>query len=75
MTADELLDLLQERPFKPLRFFRDDGRVREIYNPRLAMVSTTSVVIGTHHNPRAKIGKRLATFSLQQIARVEPIEV
>jgi len=46
MTADELLELLKERPFKPLRLHPSDGQVREIPQPNVALVAADTVLVG-----------------------------
>jgi hypothetical protein len=47
MTADDLLELLHERPFKPLRPHLADDQVREISRPNMALVAKDTVLIGT----------------------------
>ena len=38
MTAEEPIELLAERPVKPLRLHLSDGRIRDIRHPEMAVV-------------------------------------
>ena len=57
MTAVELIELIAERPFKPLRIHLADGRIREIRHPEMAFISETLVAIGgiTRNNARSVV--------------------
>ena len=75
MTAEELIKLLDERPFTPLRLLLADGRVHEIRHRRLAIVSQDSVTIGIPRNRRSKIAKKITRCSLPNIIEIEPLEI
>lgn len=74
MNAEELVELLEERPFKPIRPHLADGRVREIRHPEMAIVSTTSVAIGIVSDDRSKVATKITYCSLPNIVEAEPIE-
>jgi hypothetical protein len=75
MTAEQLIKLLQERPFKPLRLHLADGRKREIRHPEMALVSRTLVAIGVPSDPGSKVATELAFCSIPNIVKVEPFEI
>jgi hypothetical protein len=74
MTAEELVELLEERPFTPLRLHLADGRVREIRHPEMAIVAENSVAIGIPREDRPNIAIKITHCSLPNIVEVEPIE-
>jgi hypothetical protein len=73
MTADELIELLEERPFQPLRLHLSDGRVREIRHPEMAIVSETLVAIGVPRNDDSRIATKITYCSLPHVVEAEPI--
>lgn len=74
MTADELIELLEERPFVPLRLHLSDGRVREIRHPEMAIVSETLVAIGVPRDEESRIATKITYCSLPLVVEAEPIE-
>ena len=75
MFAEELLELLEERPFVPLRLHLADGRVREIRHPEMALVSETHVAIGVPRDEESKVALRFTFCSIPNIVEVEPFDV
>lgn len=75
MTADELVELLEERPFQPLRLHLSDDRVREIRHPEMAIVSETLVAIGIPRSDASKIATKITYCSLPHVVEAEPIEL
>ena len=75
MTAEELIELLEERPFKPLRLHLADGRMREIRHPEMAVVSHDSVSIGISGDDQTKIAVKITHCSLPNVVEVEPFEI
>jgi hypothetical protein len=73
MTADELIELLEERPFQPLRLHLADGRMREIRHPEMAIVSESLVAIGIPRNDESRIATKITYCSLPHIVEAEPI--
>jgi hypothetical protein len=74
MTAEELIELLEERPFTPLRLHLADGRMREIRHPEMAIVAEGSVAIGSPREDRPNIAVKITYCSLPNVVEVEPIE-
>jgi hypothetical protein len=74
MTAEDLIELLEERPFKPLRLQLADGRVREIRHPEMAVVAEQSVAIGIPRDDGSKVAVRITHCSIPNIVKVEPLE-
>ena len=75
MTAEELIELLEERPFKPLRLHLADGRVREIRHPEMAVVAKDSVSIGMPGDNGTKIAVKITHCSLPNVVEIEPFEI
>jgi len=75
MTAEELIELLEERPFKPLRLHLADGRMREIRHPEMAIVATDSVAIGIPGADQSRIAVKITHCSLPNVMEVEPFEI
>jgi hypothetical protein len=75
MTAEELIELLQERPFKPLRLHLADGRTREIRHPEMAIVAVDSVAIGVAADDQTMIATKITHCSIPNIVEIEPFEI
>jgi hypothetical protein len=75
MTAEELVELLEERPFTPLRLHLADGRVREIRHPEMAVVAESHIVIGIPRDDGSKVAVRTTFCSIPNIVEVEPFEL
>jgi hypothetical protein len=75
MTAEELIELLEERPFRPLRLHLDDGRTREIRHPEMAIVAESHVVIGIPREDESKVALTSTYCSIPHIVEVEPFEI
>ena len=74
MTADELIELLEERPFQPLRLHLADGRFREIRHPEMAIVSESLIAIGIPRSDESRIATKITYCSLPHVVEAEPIE-
>ncbi len=75
MTAEELIELLEERPFQPLRLHLADGRTREIRHPEMALVTESLVAIGVPGGDESKPAVRMTFCSVPNIVEVEPFEI
>ena len=75
MTAEELIELLEERPFVPLRLHLADGRVREIRHPEMAIVGESLVVIGVPREDASRGPVRVTFCSIPNIVEVEPFDI
>ena len=71
MNADELVELLEERPFVPLRLHMSNGRTHEIRHPELAIVGEGLVAIGIERENSAR--PHLRFVALDHINEVEPV--
>ena len=75
MTAEELIELIEERPFKPLRLHLADGHIREIRHPEMAVVSESLVAIGVPGDQGSKVALKMTFCSVPNIVEVEPFEI
>jgi hypothetical protein len=75
MTAEELIELLVERPFKPLRLHLSDGRIRDIRHPEMAVVAEDAIAIGVPRDEGSRRAYKITHCSIQNIVEVEPLDV
>ena len=73
MTAEDLIELLEERPFVPLRLRLDDGRSYEIRHPEMAIVTPSIVAVGVPRKKGSKMAQRITHCSIAHIVEVEPV--
>jgi hypothetical protein len=74
MKAEDLIELLEERPFKTLRVRLADGRSYEIRHPEMAIVTPNIVAIGLSQGNGSRLADRVTHCSIAHIVEVEPIE-
>ncbi len=75
MTAEDLIELLEERPFIPLRLHLADGRMREIRHPEMAIVAETHIVIGIPRDDESNVAVRTTYCAIPNIVEVEPFDI
>jgi len=75
MTANKLRELLRQRPFRPLRLYLADGRIREIVRPQMALIAESELVIGVPRDDKSNIAKELKYCSIGNIVKVEPFDI
>jgi len=71
MKADELIELLEERPFLPLRFHMNNGRTHDVRHPENAIVGEGVVALAVPQHGREL--PRIRLISLTHINEVEPV--
>ena len=74
MTAEDLIELLEERPFVPLRLRLSDGRSYDIRHPEMAIVSPTLVFVGLPLKKSSKIAEHVTHCSIAHIVEVEAVK-
>jgi hypothetical protein len=74
MTSEDLIELLEERPFVPVRLHLDNGRFHDIRHPEMAIVTPTLVAIGFSQSDGSRIVERVRLCSISHIVEAEPIE-
>ena len=74
MTAEDLIELLEERPFTPLRLRLTDGRSYEIRHPEMAIVTPSIVAIGLTQGDGTRLAQRITHCSVAHIVEAEPVE-
>ena len=74
MEPLELVRILYQKPFRPLRVFRRDGRTYDITRENMAVVTWTTldVEIRDPEFPAGIVG-RLELIPFEEVERVEPI--
>jgi len=71
MKAEELIEILAERPFVPKRLHMSNGRTHEVRHPEMAIVGESVVAIGVVNNGDEL--PRIRMISLPHINEIEPI--
>lgn len=74
MHAEDLIELLEERPFTPIRLYLSDGRSYEIRHPEMAIVTPRIVAIGLTHGNGSRLAERVTHCTLAHVVEAEPIE-
>jgi len=71
MTARQLRQLLDERPFQPLRLHTSEGDTVDIKAPDLAIVTRSMVAVGVGEPD--DVADYVVHYSLRHIIKVEPL--
>lgn len=74
MTAEDLIELLEERPFRPLRLRLADGRFYDIRHPEMAIVTPSIVAIGLSAGTASRLAERVTHCSISHIVEAEPVD-
>jgi len=72
MRRDDIVQLLQEKPFRPIRLRLSNGIAHEIRHPEMAIVTPSSVVVGipaTNSQPPA--AEDYVVVSLIHVVQIE----
>jgi hypothetical protein len=75
VKAEHLIELLEERPFVPLRLHLSDGRKHDIRHPAMAIVSDEIVAVGLPNGDNSLVADRITNCAVTHIVEVEPIKV
>ncbi len=73
MTQEDLIEILEERPFVPVRLHLSNGREHVIRHPELAIVGQHIVAIGSPREDNPELAGRITHCALSHIAEVEPL--
>lgn len=75
MQPQEMQALLRKRPFEPFRLHLADGRVFDIKDPRINLVTELRFVLGIPElgNPDSGIADHFVRVDWSEIVKVEPL--
>ena len=73
MRAEDLIELLEERPFIPIRLYLSDGRRHDIRHPEMAIVSEEIVTIGLPPDETTDFADRVTHCATAHIVEAEPM--
>lgn len=73
MKAEDLIELLEERPFSPIRVHLSNGRTHEIRHPEMAIVSGEIVTIGLRPDEASLRAERLTHCATAHVVEAEPM--
>ncbi|HZL34692.1 MAG TPA: hypothetical protein VFC78_05230 [Tepidisphaeraceae bacterium] len=74
MGPGEIEEILFEEPFRPFQVTLASGDRFIVNNPRRAIISGLSLVLGLHDDPAARSGSRLKIISIPNIVMAEHID-
>jgi len=70
MRPKSVRQLLDERPFQPLRVHMSNGEIVDITHPELALVTESALVVPVR--VRDRIPEYVAHYNLLHIVKIEP---
>jgi hypothetical protein len=73
MKAEDLIELLEERPFSPLRLHLSSGRTHEVRHPEMAIVSEGIVTIGLVPDSSSQLAESVTHCATAHIVEAEPM--
>jgi hypothetical protein len=72
MTTQTFRDMLTRRPFQPVRLTLSSGQAFEIRHPEMAMLTRTSILIGTDIDEEG-VPQEFKIVSLLHVTSIEPL--
>ena len=72
MTVHTFREMLARRPFQPVKLTTSSGQVNEIRHPEMAMLTRTSLLIGTDVAENG-VPAEFKIISLLDVTSIEPI--
>ncbi|MCI0335598.1 MAG: hypothetical protein L0228_20510 [Planctomycetes bacterium] len=75
MSAEELYEMLHERPFIPIRLHISNGKTYDIRHPETAIVAQSIVTVGLPGDNGSGIARAVIHCSLSHIVQAEPLAV
>lgn len=73
MTAQDLIELFEERPSRPLPLRLAVGRFHDIRHPEMAIITPSIVAIGLL-SKTTRLAQRVTHCTLSHIVEAEPVE-
>jgi len=73
MRSEELVTILDHKPFQPHRFTFTTGETYELAHPEMMIVGRSLVTFGIPSDENVRIADRQFHMSLLYIVKVEPI--
>ncbi|MEM6330111.1 MAG: hypothetical protein AAF790_07675 [Planctomycetota bacterium] len=73
MKPESLIELLAERPFRPLLLRLSDGRSHEVRHPELAIVGEDFVTIGIPRDEESKVAVKLTHCTLSHLVEARSL--
>ena len=73
MRPEELLEIIQRRPFQPYRFTFTGGDTYDLTHPEMMIVARSYVTFGTPSSENERIAETFFYMSLIHIVKIEPL--
>ncbi len=73
MRPDELRQILDRRPFEPIRLHISSGQTVDIKQPEMAIVTRSLVLVGVRESDERGVADYAAHYNLLHIVKIEPL--
>lgn len=73
MSYDEVLKLIRQRPFRPLRFHFTNGETRDLRHPEMAVVERSMVFLFKPSSEMEGLAEDVGIYSLLHVVKIEPL--
>jgi hypothetical protein len=73
MTSARIKELLNRRPFRPIRFFLSDGSHHDVPHPEFAWVFGGRVFIGVPGRGASDLDGKVKELAILHVTRVEEL--
>ena len=74
MKPEDIRELLEANPFKPIRIHLSDGKAFDLTHPDMVIVSRSKIILGVPNEPGSRIADRVGHCSLLHIVRLEEMQ-
>jgi hypothetical protein len=76
LRPDDMLKLLQKRPFEPFRIYLTDSKTYDIKHPELVITGERFLIVGEPRpGKNGAVAASYDTVTLMHIVRLEPINL
>ena len=73
MRAEDLRELLDVKPFVPIRLHLSDGKYYDIRHPELVLLARTVMDIGVARRVNGRVVDKIVRVALLHVVRAEPV--
>ena len=73
MRPDQLRQILDRRPFEPIRLHITSGQTLDIKHPEMAVVSRSLVAVGVRDSGERGVADYIVHHNLLHVVKIEPL--
>lgn len=71
MRAAEMRQILDRRPFEPIRIHISSGQYVDVRHPEMALVSRSLIAVGV--KPANGVAEHMVWYNLLHVVKIEPL--